>query len=111
MKEDEILRPDGSTGIYGVVEKKDFAVIAAIEGDSIYMVEQFRYPVQERFWELPQGSWEDCDVEPEVLARAELKEETGIIAKKNDPYWALFCGIRILQPGLPCFCGYRTGRK
>lgn len=103
VKEDEILRPDGSTGIYGVVEKKDFAVIAAIDGDYIYMVEQFRYPVQERFWELPQGSWEDCDVEPEALARAELKEETGIIAKKMTHIGHYFAAYGFCSQGYHVF--------
>jgi ADP-ribose pyrophosphatase len=80
VREDKIRRLDGNPGIYGVVEKKDFAAIAAIEGDYIYLVEQYRYPVEGRFWEVPQGTWEDSDIQPEELARAELKEETGLIA-------------------------------
>ena len=80
LREDAIVRSDGSTGLYSVVEKQDFAVIAAISGDSIYLVEQYRYPVKERFWELPQGSWEDQAVDPLELAKAELREETGLTA-------------------------------
>ena len=30
VREDKIIRADGSSGIYGVVEKQDFAVIAAV---------------------------------------------------------------------------------
>ena len=33
VREDAIHRRDGSTGIYGVVEKPDFAVIAPCEDD------------------------------------------------------------------------------
>ena len=80
VKEDRIQREDGGTGIYGIVEKPDFAVIAAIEAGKIYLVEQYRYPVGSRFWELPQGSWEESSISPGELARAELLEETGIIA-------------------------------
>ncbi len=80
VREDEVLRANGHQGIYGVVEKNDFAVIAAVQDDRIYLVQQYRYPVQDRFWELPQGSWEQSDISPLDLAKAELREETGLIA-------------------------------
>lgn len=80
VREDAIERADGSTGLYGVVEKPAFVVIIAASEEGIYLVEQYRYPVGRRFWELPQGSWEDRDVEPAELARAELREETGLLA-------------------------------
>lgn len=81
VREDSIERQDGSSGIYGVVEKADFAVIAPIENGFIHLVEQYRYPVQGRYWELPQGSWEDApDTDPLELACAELREETGLTA-------------------------------
>ena len=80
VREDKILRPDGSTGIYGVVEKADFVVVAAVEDGRIHLVEQYRYPVGARYWELPQGSWEGREIDPLELARAELREETGLVA-------------------------------
>ena len=81
VREDAIERQDGSSGIYGVVEKTDFAVIVPLDHGLIHLVEQYRYPVQGRYWELPQGSWEDApDTDPLELARAELREETGLIA-------------------------------
>ena len=51
-----------------------------IQGDTIYLIEQFRYTVQQRCLELPQGGWETPGVDPEELARGELREETGLIA-------------------------------
>jgi 8-oxo-dGTP pyrophosphatase MutT (NUDIX family) len=81
VREDAIRRSDGREGVYGVVEKPDFVVIAPIENGLIHLVEQYRYPVQQRYWELPQGSWEDQPgTDPVVLARAELREETGLSA-------------------------------
>jgi NTP pyrophosphohydrolases including oxidative damage repair enzymes len=81
VREDAIVRQDGTPGIYGVVEKADFAIIAPIENGLVHLVEQFRYPVKGRYWELPQGSWEGApDTDPEALARAELREETGLTA-------------------------------
>lgn len=80
VREDEIERADGTRGQYGVVEKPAFAVIIAISNSGIFLVEQYRYPVGRRFWELPQGSWEDREVDAAELARAELREETGLLA-------------------------------
>jgi len=82
VREDEILRSNGDKGIYGVVEKHDAAIILAIEKDGsgddrIWLVEQFRYTIQERALELPQGGWEMEIDSPEELARGELREETG----------------------------------
>lgn len=83
VREDEIRRRDGSDGIYGVVEKTDFAVIVPVDGDSTYLVEQYRYPVKGRYWEFPQGSWEDAPgTDPLALACAELLEETGLVAQE-----------------------------
>ncbi|WP_312948734.1 NUDIX hydrolase [Superficieibacter sp.] len=83
LKEDRILRADGSEGIYSVIEKSDFVVIIALENDEIYVVEQYRYPLNKRTTELPQGSWEcSPDAAPEDVAAGELKEETGLSAGK-----------------------------
>jgi len=82
VREDAIRRPDGSQGIYGVVEKSDFVVIAPVEEDgSVHLVEQYRYPVGARFWEFPQGAWEHApEADPIDVARGELQEETGLLA-------------------------------
>jgi ADP-ribose pyrophosphatase len=82
VREDTIRRRDGSTGIYGVVEKSDFVVIVPVEDDGqVHLVEQYRYPVKGRYWELPQGSWEqEPGADPMEMARGELREETGIDA-------------------------------
>ena len=81
VREDKIQRQSGALGLYSVVEKVDFAVILPLQDGHIYLVEQFRYPVQQRFWELPQGSWEDDpNAEHALLAAGELQEETGLVA-------------------------------
>jgi 8-oxo-dGTP pyrophosphatase MutT (NUDIX family) len=80
LREDAVERSNGARGIYGVVDKPDGAVILPIDGDHIWLVEQFRYPVGERALELPQGAWTSDNVDPEALARGELREETGLTA-------------------------------
>ena len=83
VREDQVRRKDGSEGIYGVVEKANFVAIVAIQDGRIHLVEQYRYPVQERFWELPQGAWHDApDTDHAEVARGELREETGLLAEE-----------------------------
>ncbi len=80
VREDEILRSNGQKGVYGVVEKEDGAIIIPIDGDRIWLVEQYRYTIQERTLELPQGTWDRAIEDPEELARGELQEELGLKA-------------------------------
>jgi 8-oxo-dGTP pyrophosphatase MutT (NUDIX family) len=80
LREDRIQRSNGAEGIYGVVDKEDCAIVIPFDGDHVYLVEQFRYTVQQRLLEFPQGGWETKDINPEELARGELKEETGLLA-------------------------------
>ena len=80
LREDEILRSNGKKGIYGVVEKHDCAVILPIDHGRVWLVDQYRYTIQERALELPQGGWEMEVENPEELARGELKEEMGLDA-------------------------------
>ena len=80
VREDAIRRADGSAGLYGVVEKVDFAVVAAVEDGAVHLVEQFRYPVGRRFWELPQGTSDDPVIDAVDLAAMELRQETGLVA-------------------------------
>ena len=81
VREDGVEWPDGTTGIYGVVEKPHFAVVLPAERDGFWLVEQYRYPVRRRAWEFPQGTWTAGDGgTAEELARTELEEETGLRA-------------------------------
>ena len=80
VREDQIERSDGAAGTYGVVEKHPCAVIIPLAGDTLYLVQQFRYTVQEVCLEFPQGGWEDPDADIRELAAGELQEETGFRA-------------------------------
>jgi len=81
LREDDIRRPDGSPGIYSVVDKPTYALVMPYDGHRFRLVEQFRYPVGARRWEFPQGNAPGlADVEPSELAERELREETGLRA-------------------------------
>jgi ADP-ribose pyrophosphatase len=86
VREDVIERANGQRGIYGVIDKDPACIVIPLEataaGEFIYLVEQFRYTIQARHMELPQGGWEQADVDLEMLARGELREETGLTAER-----------------------------
>ncbi len=100
VREDEILRSNGQRGIYGVVEKDDCATILPLDNGHVWLVEQFRYTIQERALELPQGGWEMEVDDPEELARGELREEIGMNAAQMIPLgttWIAYGYARQLQ--------------
>lgn len=78
---DEVTRPDGEPGIYGVVHYLGVAVgVVAIDGDdNVVLVGQYRYPLDLYSWEIPEGGV-PFDEDPLDGARRELREETGIDA-------------------------------
>ncbi len=83
LRVDDIEYEGGGRGVYDVVDKPDFALIVPLVGERLYLVRQYRYPVEAVFWEFPQGSHEeDSEIDAQELALSELKEETGLTAKK-----------------------------
>lgn len=81
IREDAIRRRDGSTGIYGVIDKPDFVVVVPLHADgSLQLVQQFRYPIGARCWEFPLGTWGPPGTDPALVAQHELQEETGLTA-------------------------------
>jgi ADP-ribose pyrophosphatase len=76
---DEVVRPDGQPGIYGVVHFRHRAIGVVpldTEGDRVLLVGQFRYTLDRYSWEIPEGGGR-FDESPEEAARRELAEETG----------------------------------
>lgn len=96
VREDDIRRPDGSDGIYGVVDKPDYALVIPLDGDRVHLVEQYRYPLGLRRWEFPQGTApERAHMAPAELAVRELREETGFSAASM-----IEIGLLDVAPGL-----------
>jgi 8-oxo-dGTP pyrophosphatase MutT (NUDIX family) len=88
---DEVDRPDGSPGIYGVVHFENAAVGVVAVGDDgrILLVGQHRYPLDEYSWEIPEGG-----ADPDAMlegARRELREETGYEAAS----WRQLCRLSL----------------
>ncbi len=96
VREDGVRRDDGTSGIYGVIDKPDYALVIPLDGDRLHLVEQFRYPLGMRRWEFPQGTAPDrADVEAGELAARELREETGLRAANM-----LDLGLLDVAPGM-----------
>jgi 8-oxo-dGDP phosphatase len=96
LREDTFRRPDGSDGLYGVIDKPDYALVIALEGDRLAMVEQYRYPIGLRRWEFVQGTAPDrAEMPAEELAPRELREETGLTAAT----WT-YLGLLDVAPGV-----------
>jgi 8-oxo-dGTP pyrophosphatase MutT (NUDIX family) len=83
VRHDEVLRPDGQPGVYGMVHFKNRAigVLPLDEDGYTWLVGQYRYTLREYSWEIPEGG---CPAEEEPLAAAqrELLEETGLRAAR-----------------------------
>jgi ADP-ribose pyrophosphatase len=75
---DEVTRPDGEPGIYGVVHFRSRAVgvLALDERDRVLLVGQYRYTLDRYSWEIPEGG-SPPDEDPMDGAKRELAEETG----------------------------------
>jgi ADP-ribose pyrophosphatase len=78
---DEVTRPDGQPGVYGVVHFRGRAVgvVAIDDEDRVILVGQFRYTMGHYSWEIPEGGVPDGE-DPMEGARRELREETGFEA-------------------------------
>jgi len=78
----DVLNPAGKPATYSVVNFKNLAIgILPIDNEGFtWLVGQWRYPLEEYCWEIPEGGG-PLGINPLDSAKRELKEETGIIAK------------------------------
>ena len=79
---EEFQFPSGNLGEYLIVEKEMAIMIIVLHFINdryyTYLVEQYRYPINEKIWQFPMGTNEDA-TDIELHAKQELKEETGLV--------------------------------
>lgn len=85
MREDAVVHPDGSPGVYGVVSKPlATGVVAFTADDEVVLVGQWRYPLERYSWEIVEGAADRGEDGLEAIRR-ELQEEAGYRAE----HWEL----------------------
>ncbi len=83
VTEHQVTNPSGKPGIYGKVHFKNKAIgIIPIDHEgNTWLVGQWRYPINEWSWEIPEGGGH-VDTDPLAAAKRELREETGLNANQ-----------------------------
>lgn len=81
VTEYDVINPNGGKGIYGKVHFKNIAIgiIVLDKQMNTYLVGQFRFPLNEYSWEIPEGGGA-LNIDPLDSAKRELLEETGLVA-------------------------------
>lgn len=101
IREDKVIRPDGTEGVYGVLERgAAVLMIPWKDTGEIYFLKEYRYPIQQYSYHLPAGT-ADSGEKPEIAARRELKEETGITGRVWTPLGRFY-----IAPGYSSQIGY-----
>jgi len=95
---DQARLPDGTLASREVVYHPGGVAVLALDGDNtVYLVRQYRYPIQQLLLELPAGKLDHGAAEDHLLgAQRELSEETGLEAAE----WT-YLGYTLASPG---FC-------
>jgi 8-oxo-dGTP pyrophosphatase MutT (NUDIX family) len=87
LESQDCLTPGGSPATYSWMHFKNRAVgvIPLHDDGTITLVGQYRYPLEQYSWELPEGG---CPEGRTLIdaARMELSEETGLTAKTMEPF-------------------------
>jgi 8-oxo-dGTP pyrophosphatase MutT (NUDIX family) len=83
LTEYHVINPSGNPGIYGKVHYKNIAIGVLPLDDELntYLVGQYRFPLGQYSWEMPEGGGV-LGVDPIDSAKRELLEETGLKAAK-----------------------------
>lgn len=81
VRKDTVVLPNGTETTYWYAVKPDsvFVVPVTREGE-IVLIRSYRHPMHDWFWEIPAGHQKPGQ-SPEEAACAELREETGGVAK------------------------------
>jgi 8-oxo-dGTP pyrophosphatase MutT (NUDIX family) len=84
IREDTVVKPNGTGGYYNVIEGHDAVFVVAIDQkQNVYFVELYRYTNDNLSIEIPAGGTDGQD--PLIAAKRELQEETGLQAKSWKP--------------------------
>ena len=108
VRQDEVELPGGEAITYTLIEHPGYAMVVPLFDDGSVLLERvYRYTVQETLLECPSGGL-DGDA-PEVAARRELEEETGLLAEWMEPIGSFYGSTGISDE--QCFLFLATGLR
>lgn len=82
VREDQVIRPDGKDGIFGVVEMVEGVSVLPLDNEGfVYLTKEFHYALERDSIEVVSGAIDKNESALEA-AKRELKEELGIEADK-----------------------------
>ncbi len=83
LTEYQVINPSGNPGIYGKVHFKNIAIgIVPMDAEmNTYLVGQYRFPLEQYSWEIPEGGGL-IGIDTLESAKRELLEETGLKAAR-----------------------------
>jgi hypothetical protein len=92
VTEYRVINPSGGKGIYGKVHYKNTAIgiVPLDEEFRIWLVGQYRFPLNQYSWEIPEGGGAAGE-DPLIAAQRELREETGLVARE----WTRLFGMHL----------------
>ena len=82
VREDKVVHPSGKEGVFGIVEMTHGVCVLPVNSDKeVYLIKEYRYGAEKEILSIIGGTVENSDTELHT-AKRELKEETGLEAKK-----------------------------
>ena len=82
LRQDEVVLPTGGRVTLDIVHHPGAAAIVAVDdGGAVALINQFRHAAGGFIWEVPAGTLAPGE-SPDVCARRELREETGLVAAR-----------------------------
>ncbi|KKQ72015.1 MAG: NUDIX hydrolase [Candidatus Peregrinibacteria bacterium GW2011_GWC2_39_14] len=106
-KDDCLMENEKIAKDYFVIEKLDYAMIAAFTKENrLVMVEQYRHPVETIGFELPAGGLTHKNESIKLCAKRELLEETGYSIKSLKKIGEFHAASGILNNKMHLFIGY-----
>jgi len=108
---DTVRFPDGSTGEMEMIRHSGAAAVVPVLSDpsgadpTILLIRQFRHATGGVLWEIPAGRLAPGEV-PELCARRELLEETGMRAEHLEPLTVLWTTPGFTDERIHLYCAW-----
>ena len=109
----DVRTPAGEVVERVVIEHPGAVGVVPLVGDDIYLIEQYRAPVDRPVLEIPAGKLDHDDEPLEITANRELEEEIGQRAGRLTPLTTLWTTVGFCDEAIHLFLGrdLRPGRR